>query len=291
MKNKLELAARGALLLAAMIWGGTFVVLKNTIDVIPFCEVLAIRFSVAFLLLSAIFHKKLKNINKEYIWQGAIIGLCLFLAYYTQTIGLKYTTPGKNAFLTAFYCVMVPFLFWIVKGSKPAVYNLVATVVAVAGIGFVSLDGSLSMGYGDGMTLVGGFFYAAHIVAVSCFAKEKDPVLITVIQFFFCAVFNWSLSLMTEEITFAFSLPQVGGIAFLAVCGTGAALLLQNVGQKYTNPSAASILLSLESVFGVMFSLMMGAETLSIRVASGFLLIFVAVIISETGFPFKKKSE
>ncbi len=291
MKNKLELAARGVLLLAAMIWGGTFVVLKNTIDSIPFCEVLAIRFSVAFLLLSAIFHKKLKNINKEYIWQGAIIGLCLFLAYYTQTIGLKYTTPGKNAFLTAFYCVMAPFLFWIVKGSKPAVYNLVATVVAVAGIGLVSLDGRLSIGYGDGMTLVGGFFYAAHIVAVSCFAKKKDPVLITVIQFFFCAVFNWSLSLMTEEMTFAFSLPQVGGIAFLAVCGTGAALLLQNVGQKYTNPSAASILLSLESVFGVMFSLMMGAETLSIRVASGFLLIFVAVIISETGFPFKKKSE
>ena len=281
MKNKTELAARGALLLAAIIWGGTFVVLKSAIDAIPFCEVLAIRFSTAFILLSVIFNKKLKQINKEYIWQGAIIGLCLFLAYYTQTIGLKNTTPGKNAFLTAFYCVMVPFLFWLVRGRKPQAHNIIATVIAVCGIGLVSLDGNLTIGFGDGMTLVGGFFYAAHIVAVSSFTDEKDPVLITIIQFLFCAIFFWSLSLCTEEITFAFSASQLGELGFLAVCGTGMALLLQNVGQKHTNPSAASILLSLESVFGVAFSLILGAEVLSLRVGFGFLLIFIAVLISE----------
>lgn len=288
MKSKNDLAARCALLLAAMIWGGTFVVLKNTIDAIPFSEVLAIRFTTGFVLLSLIFHKRLKKINGEYIWQCGIIGLCLFLAYYTQTIGLKHTTPGKNAFLTSFYCVMVPFLFWLVKGKRPAIYNLVATVVAVAGIGLVSLDGGLSMGFGDGMTLVGGFFYAAHIVAVSSFASDKDPIVVTALQFFFCAVFTWSVSLLTEDISFAFTLPQIGGLAFLAVFGTTVALLLQNVGQKYTNPSAASILLSLESVFGVGFSLLMGAEALGLRTATGFALIFIAVIISETGFPFRK---
>ena len=107
--------AKIALLGAALIWGTSFVVMKNSVDVFPTPILLGMRFSLGCGVLCIVFYKKLKLLNKQYFIQGGIIGCALFLAYFTQTLGLTDTTPGKNAFLTAAYCVMVPFILWAVK--------------------------------------------------------------------------------------------------------------------------------------------------------------------------------
>ncbi|HEX2926546.1 MAG TPA: DMT family transporter [Ruminiclostridium sp.] len=278
-----------ALFCAAFIWGSSFFIMKDTVDIFSPHILLGFRFTIACLLLCVIFCRKLKEINFEYLWKGGIIGVFLFLGYSMQTIGITKTTPGKNAFLTAIYCVIVPFLFWVVNKSKPDIYNYSAAIICLAGIGLVSLTGSFTIGTGDAFTLLGGFIYAAHLVAVAKLGKGKDPIIITIIQFGFAAIFSWIVGFTTEKLPDALGIQNVAGLLYLAVFATAVALLFQNIGQKHTHPSAAAIILSLESVFGVMFSIIFYGEHLTARLVSGFLLIFIAVIISETKLSFLKK--
>ncbi len=279
-----------ALFFAAFIWGSSFFIMKDTVDVFPPHILLGFRFTIACILLSAVFYRRLRNINFESLWKGGVIGIFLFLGYSTQTIGITNTTPGKNAFLTAIYCVIVPFLFWIVNKSKPDIYNYTAAVICLTGIGLVSLTGSFTVGIGDAFTLLGGFIYAAHLVAVAKLGRGKDPIILTIIQFGYAGVFSWIIGLTTEHLPTEVSIQNVTGLLYLAVFATAAALLFQNIGQKYTHPSAAAIILSLESVFGIMFSIIFYGEKLTVRLAWGFLLIFIAVIISETKLSFVKRS-
>jgi len=288
-QSKKKLISTASLFMAALIWGSSFFIVKNTVDVFPTNILLGIRFTVGFLLLALIFMKRFRQIDKGYIWRGALLGLFLFLGYCLQTIGLTDTTPGKNAFLTAVYCVLVPFLFWAVDRSRPDAYNILAASVCIAGIGLISLTRQFTIGFGDGLTLISGLFYAIHIVAVSKFGKHRDMILLTILQFGFAAIFSWILGLSLETFPTAVSLETIGGIAYLAVFATTLGLLLQNIGQKRAHPATASIILSLESVFGVAFSVAFYGEILTPKLAVGFLLVFLAVIISETKLSFLRR--
>lgn len=260
--------------------------MKDTVDVFPPYILLAFRFTIASILLSVIFWRKLKQINRDYIWKGGVIGLFLFLGYSTQTIGITETTAGKNAFLTAIYCVIVPFLFWLVDRSKPDIYNFIAAFVCILGIGLVSLKGDFTVGYGDAFTLLGGFLYAGHLVAVAKLGKGKDPIILTILQFAYAAIFSWCMGLIFEKYPASWEIANMIGLLYLAVFATAVALLFQNIGQKWTHPSAAAIILSLESVFGVLFSVIFSGEQLTLKLIIGFILIFAAVIISETKLSF-----
>ena len=280
---------RVALLTAALIWGSSFIVMKNAVEGVPVFMLLGIRFTVGCLLLMLILHRRLKTIGKKQLLHGAVVGTLLFAAYTVQTFGLRETTPGKNAFLTAVYCVLVPFVNWVIFRRRPTGWNWLAAVMCLAGIGLVSLEGDLTMNRGDALTLVGGVFYALHLVAVSRFGEEDDPVMLTMLQFGASALWCWGLSLMTESMPNPFPTNAWFELAYLAVFATTAALLLQNVGQSVTPAAPAAILLSLESVFGVAFSVMLGAEGLTAQLVCGFALIFLAVMASETQFSFLRK--
>ncbi|HWT75808.1 MAG TPA: DMT family transporter [Mobilitalea sp.] len=289
-KSTRNLGAKIALFGAALIWGGSFLIVKNSMDVMQPHMLLAFRFTVGCVLLGIIFHKRLRLLNKDYLIKGGIIGVFLFLGYSLQTIGITDTTPGKNAFLTSVYCVLVPFIFWAVDKKKPDIYNILAAFVTIIGIGLVSLNGGFSIRMGDSLTLVSGFVYAFHVVAVAKFGKDKDPILLTILQFAYAAVFSWIVALLYEDFPTQWSPQTISGLIYLAVFATAVALLLQNVGQKYTNPAPAAILLSLESVFGVFFSVIFYHEKITMKLFIGFLFIFLAVIISETKLSFLSKN-
>ena len=280
--------ANMALFVAALIWGSSFIIMKNSVDVFMPFTLLAIRFTIGTFALSLIFCKRLKNVDKGHIKSGIIIGVCLFVAYGTQTIGITDTSPGKNAFLTAIYCVIVPFLFWITNRKRPDGYNFVSAFMCILGIGLVSLTETLTIGFGDVFTLLGGFFYAVHMIAIVSCSRDKDPVLLTILQFAVATVLAWIMSLLFESFPSQVPANSIFGLAYLGVFPTAVAMLFQNIGQKYTNPTSAGIIMSLESVFGVMFSVMLGAEALTPRIILGFVVIFVAVIVSETKLSFLK---
>ena len=284
--QKAAILAKIALFAAALIWGSSFILVKNVVDQLPPHFLLAFRFTGGTIILGAIFYKKLKLITWDYLWRGAVIGLFLFLAYSTQTIGITDTTPGKNAFLTAIYCVLVPFLFWIIGKNKPDIYNVVAALLCIAGIGLVSLTQDLTIRFGDMFTLIGGFFYAAHMVAIATAGKGKDPILLTILQFATAGILAWATGFTFETMPSSLPLTSIFELGYLTVFATSLCLLFQNIGQKNTNPSSAAIILSLESVFGVVFSLLFFHEQLTGRVLIGFVLIFIAVILSETKLSF-----
>ena len=286
--NFVRRAAKPMLFAAAFIWGSSFFIMKNALDAIPVQYLLAIRFTMGALLLALVCWKRWKNVTKDYLWRGAIIGGCLYLAYSIQTYGLALTTPSKNAFLTAVYCVIVPFLYWLFVGVKPDRYNILAAALCVGGVGLVSLGGDLSVNLGDALTLLCAIFYAAHIVAAAKVSPRKDIYLLTVFQFAFAALYAWIGGALTESFpTQALADPQVIlPLCYLGVMATTVALLFQNVGQVNSDPASAAVILSLESVFGVLCSVVFADDTVSVRMAVGFVMIFVAVVCSETKFSF-----
>jgi len=285
-KSKINISAKLALFGATLIWGSSFLMVKTSMDVMQPYTLLAVRFTIGCILLCVIFHKRLKKLNKEYFIKGTILGTFLFIAYSLQTIGITDTTPGKNAFLTAIYCVLVPFFFWATDKKKPDVYNIIAALITMVGIGLVSLSGELSIRMGDALTLAGGVVYAIHMVAVAKFSQERDPILLTILQFGSAAVNSCVAAFLFEDMPTAWQMEDILGVLYLAVFATAVALLLQNIGQKYTNPSSASIILSLESVFGVIFSVIFYHEKVTNKSLFGFCLIFIAIIISETKLNF-----
>lgn len=287
MNGQRSFLGRLALLSAALIWGSSFFVMKNAVASIPVLMLLGIRFTVGCALLCLLFPRRLRQLNRRLLGHGALLGVLLFTAYVAQTYGLKGTTPGKNAFLTAVYCVLVPFMSWAVVRRAPTKWNWLAAVTCLGGIGLVSLNEALTINTGDALTLLGGVVYAAHMVAVSRYGSREDPVLLTTIQFGTAALCSWALSLLTESPAATFALlPSLGTsclveLIYLSVFATTAAMLLQNVGQSVTPAAPASILLSLESVFGVLFSVIFYHEQVTPRLVGGFGLIFAAVLVSE----------
>lgn len=282
--------ARPLIVLATLIWGSTFVIMKSTLDTVPTFYLLAFRFTAGAAILGVVFWKKWRLMDRSYLAGGAVMGTFLFVAYSTQTFGLMGTTPGKNAFLTAVYCVIVPFLYWIVSHRAPDKFNVAAALLCITGVGLVSLTSEFSMGWGDVLTLISGFVYACHIVAVARNAQGKDIFLLTAVQFAVTAVWAWVFALLFEDFPLAMTSGALGSLVYLAVAATAGALLFQNVGQKYTPPATAAVLLALEAPFGVGFSVLAGSETLTAPMVMGFLLIFVAILCSETKFSFLRRA-
>ncbi len=287
----LKKAARPLIVVATLIWGSTFFIMKDTLDDVDLMFLLAFRFTFAAVLLALVFWKRWKGIDPSYWWRGGLMGVFLFAAYAVQNYGLMDTTPGKNAFFTAVYCVIVPFLYWAVDRSRPDKFNVLAAALCVAGIGFVSWDGGLALSMGDLMTLCGGFLFACHIVAVSKFSQGRDIFILTVIQFASTALCCWVGTALTGGFPSGGLPAQAWGVLlYLAVAATALALLFQNIGQKYTDPSSAAVLLALEAPFGVAFSVLFTEESPTPFMYFGFALIFVAVVCSETKFDFLRRS-
>ncbi len=289
--KKKEMLGRGALLLTTMIWGTSFVIMKDTLESVPTLWLLAIRFTGAAALMALFGARRLKTIDRGYLRGGVRMGVCLFVAYILQTYGLVYTTPGKNAFLTASYCVLVPFLWWFFNRRRPDIYNIAAAVLCFVGMGLVSVQTGFTIGIGDALTICCGLFYALHIIATAKAAETRDPVLLSMLQFAVAAVLCWIIAPAVSPFPKQVPASAWYSIAYLCVVCTGVCFLLQTVGQKYTPPSAVAVILTLESVFGTILSVLFYHERLTLRVASGFALIFVAVLISETKLRFLRREK
>lgn len=179
----MKLLAKPMLFAAAIIWGTSFFIMKNALDALPPFYLLAIRFTAGAVLLALIAWKKWQIFTWDHLWRGAVMGAFLFLAYSIQTFGLTLTTPSKNAFLTAVYCVLVPFLSWAVIRVRPDRFNIAAALLCVTGVGFVSLTEELTINArrpadpggrlflcqpycGGGQGLTGKGYHSAHCVPV-----------------------------------------------------------------------------------------------------------------------------
>ncbi|WP_225432856.1 MULTISPECIES: DMT family transporter [Bifidobacterium] len=285
--------ARLMLLVNAAVWGSGYTILKHIQATVPTQWMMAIRLSSAALIMGVIFLPRLRRIRLgRLVVPGIILALTYWLGFLFQLKGLETIPPGRNAFLTDTYCVMVPFLIWAITRRRPNWQHMLAAVVCIVGIGFVSLGGGaavgvLEIGAGDVYTIIGAFFFAANLVAVGILARKFDPVALMFMEFVFtAALFLGGASLLEGA-------PQPGwarwdlvaGFAYLVIGSTIIAQIFQTVAIKFVPTSQASIILSTESIFGVLMSVIFYGERLTTSTVCGFALIFCAILLSELHLP------
>lgn len=281
--TKREILADSLLLLTALIWGCAFAVVKNALDSFPPGAIIAMRYLIAAAITGILFRRHLKELTRGDVARGALVGLLLFGAYIVQTTGLQYTTAGKNAFLTTVYVLLVPFGCALLFHQKLQKSNLIAAVMMLVGIGLLSLDGQGGgLNPGDILTLICGFLFAGHIIAVEQCQKKTNTYALIVLQFAFCALYAGLYNRIFERgMPLAFTPGSIGGLLYIAVFSTTIGMSLQNIGQSMAPASHAVILLSLESVFGVLFSCLLLGEKVTPQMGVGFAVIFAALLFSE----------
>lgn len=283
-KNTIAILSSLGMLITTAIWGFAFVVVKDTVDTVPPVYMMAFRFTIATIGLTLICVKKIKKINPSILLHGGIIGLCLFLAYLLQTIGIQYTTAGKNAFLTTVYVIFVPLILWLFTRKFPGIRIIIASILALVGVALLTLQDSLTMNKGDVMTLFCGIFFALQIIFIAHYNATEDAILLTIVQLATAALLSWILAPFLdgpaplEQLTNTRTLLS---ILYLGIFSTLVAFLLQNVCQKHTHTSVAAIILSLEAFFGVVFSWIFLGETLTPTMIVGCILLFLAIVLSE----------
>ena len=295
MKNQIKSSL--LLLLATVIWGSAFVSQKIGMDHIgPFTFQAVRSFMAVIGLLPVIYlldqHKKdgstyIRRWKDKKLWTGGLLcGIPLFLACNLQQLGLVEADSGKSAFLTAMYIVIVP-LIGIFRKRKPS--PAIPFSVALAVFGLYALTGAGGQVTVTDLLLIGcALMFALQITFVDIFAPDVDALRLNTIQVLICAVLSTVVMFITES-------PTLGGIAqaWLPLAHTGflsmgAAYSLQIVGQKHLEPSTASLIMSLESAFALLFGWLILGDRLTTWEAIGCICIFIAVILSQ--IPVKKKS-
>lgn len=281
MKNK-GLWGRLALLTTALIWGTSFVIMKSALDTIGTMWLLSIRFTGAAVPLCLIGWRRIRTMNRRAVRGCVLMGLCLAAAYIVQTYGLVYTTPGKNAFLTNVYCVMVPFMAWAVYKRRPSAAHVLGAVLCLVGIGFVSLNGlSGGVNIGNILTLMCGVFYAGQIIVLEQYTGEADALSLTALQFAAAAVVCWIGALLFERAPAALTDADWLTLGYLSLFCTALCFFLEAWGMQYTPGTTAAVLMTLEAVFGVLTSVLFYHEAMTGRLVLGFALIFAAVLVTE----------
>lgn len=297
MSKKLQ--GNAMLLLTALIWGSSFVAQRAGMDYIGPYTFNGLRSIIGGIVLIPVIlllqklnsgsagetedHKQESDRKKErkYLIMGGIsCGVILFVASSLQQIGMVYTTAGKAGFITALYIVLVPiFGFFIGKKVKPIIWVCVA--LAVSGLYLLCVSEEFSISKGDLLVMLCALAFSIHILVIDHFSPKTSGVKMSCIQFFVCGLISIPLMFLFEQPDWGNILQCWLPICYAGVLSCGVAYTLQIVAQKNTDPTIASLLLSLESVFAVIAGVLILHEQLSIKELIGCIIMFAAIIISQ----------
>ena len=281
------------LVLVTIIWGSGFVASQAAIDGgYSSSFIMFGRFTIAALVVGCFFRKKLQHFTRAELLKSVISGLLLFTSFLVQTIGLRYTTPSKNAFLTATNVVMVPFIYWVLAKKRPSIAAFFSAVICFAGVSILSVDFSEGMAFqaGDLLSLLCAFFFALHMVVIDRFAARMDALRLTFGQLTGAALCGLLLCLIRFPQTLGdLKLLTVGGVAgtgalailYLGLFSTCLCYFLQTHAQVHVEASKTAIILCMESVFGTLFSILFGYENLKLTMVLGGLMILFSILFAE----------
>ena len=280
--------ARGnfLLLLTAMIWGSSFVAQSAGADLISPAFFNGTRMLLGSLLLSPLAIYRMRRYvpassRRTLLLGGACCGVLMFTGSYIQQTGIAYTTAGKAGFLTAIYVVLVPVLgIFLKKNPRPILW--VSVALACVGLYFLCFtDKTFSLAMGDAAMLGGAVMFALHIMVVDHFSPLVDGVCLSFVQFLTAGSLGMVVAFITEQPSFAALSAAAVPILYTGVFTMGVAYTLQIVAQKDTDPTVASLILCMESVFAVVFGWLILHETLSLREGVGSVFMFVAILLAQ----------
>jgi len=287
------------LLLTAFIWGTSFVSQKLGMNYVEPFTFGASRFLLgALVLLPLIFifdAAKKKKMNqtdssnrenepvynrKDLIIGGTLCGCALFCGVSLQQWGLVYTTAGKAGFITALYIVLVP-LIGLFMRKKVEIYTWIGVVLAVVGLYLLTIKEGFSMEIGDAIVLAGTLFWALHIIIVDSFTAKTESLKLSCIQFVITGILSLIAALIFENPNIKAIIDCAGPILYTAIMVVGVAYTLQIIGQRYTSPTVASLIMSLEAVFSAISGAIFLKESMTPKEIIGCILVFIAVVLTQ----------
>lgn len=277
MKKYLAIAG---LIAVTVIWGGGFVASDMALESLRPFQIMTVRFLLASVIMGAAGARELKGVDFKEVRAGILMGCALFIGFSFQIVGLQYTTPSKNAFLTALNVVMVPFIAFVILKKKISIKSIIGAVMAIVGVGLLSLEKNLTLGIGDALTLVCAAGFAFQIFLTSEFVKKYRAVVLNFVQMLTAVALSLASLVLFGETEFRVSVKGWLSVLYLGVVSTALCYLLQTASQRYVDETKAAIILSMESVFGTLFSILILHEQVTFRMVCGCVIILAAVIIS-----------
>ena len=277
------------LLSAALIWGFAFVAQVVGMDTVGPFTFNGVRFVIGSLALLPFlyFHREEKSPVSTYIplWAAFLmVGIPLFLGATLQQVGLQYTTASKASFLTANYLLMVPIAGLFL--GQPLLRNyLIGAILAMTGVYFISITEDLTISYGDGLMLICAMAFTLQIHMLNYLTQRFSPVLLSAGQFMVTGLLNLLLAFLFETPTLAGLQGAAWPILYTGILSTSVAYTLQAVGQKYMPPTEASMILSMEMVFGGISGILFLDESFTLRQTIGVIAMTCGVFLSQIPSP------
>lgn len=280
------------LIATAFIWGCAFVAQSVAMDYVGPWTFTCVRSWIAGFVLLAVIRFLDSAGMAVNDWKGAlkpgiIVGLALTAASMLQQIGIQYTTVGKAGFITALYVVLVP-IFSSLLGRKVSSRIWISAGIAAFGLYLLCMQGGLSLRQGDFLVFLCAIAFAVHILVIDSFQKV-DGARMSCIQFFTVGIVTTIPMLVLEHPDLSSLLAAAGPILYAGILSSGAGYTLQILGQKHADPSVASILMSLESVFSVLAGFLFLHQAMSAKELAGCALMFGAIVLAQ--IPEKKTAE
>ena len=272
-----------ALVLVTVIWGSGFIATEYAIaSRMDASLIMALRFLLGAACVGAFCYRQIAKCDKACILHGCIAGVILFGAFYTQTLGQSATTVSNAAVITASNVVMIPLIEWALYKKRPGAKVLLMCLVAMLGILLLTFDftAGLAFGAGDLLVLLCAFLFAMQIVYVGRTCNDHDPLMITFWQLLAAGVAGTVVFLaIRPEVSKDNIRLGILPVVYLALFSTCVCYALQTWAQKNVPPAPAGVILSMEGLFGTLFSLLLGLEAFRWSIAAGGALIMTAVIV------------
>jgi len=280
-ERRTSLLATAALLGITACWGSTFFLIHDLLDRLPTLDFLAVRFSIAGVLLLLVAPRAVARLSPAARRQALVLGVLYGVAQILQTAGLAHTPASVSGFVTGMYVVATPLFAAVLLGSRVTRTTWLAVLLAVAGLAVLTLDG-LSVGYGEALTLVAAMLYALHIVGLGAWSSSRDALGMSILQ-----VVTVAVICLLASAPHGIELPDNGrdwlSVVYMAIFPAALALLAQTWAQAHLPPTRTAIVMSMEPVFAALFAVLLGGESASLRMVGGGLMVLAAMLIVEIG--------
>lgn len=293
-QNKNKIFGNIMLLSCAIIWGFALVAQRTASDTLgPFAFdglrfFLATAVLIITLIISEFANKKRgsKSVswNKSTVFGGILCGIALFFGNNLQQIGVAQTSVGKASFITAIYIVIVPLLGLLMR-RRPSLKSCYAIIIALIGFYLMCMNGTAGFNVGDTAVLGSAFMISFQIVFVDIFVLECDPIKLTLVQFITASVMSVPAMAIEGFPSVASINANIIAVLYVGILSAGVAFTLQTAGQRYTAPSTATLIMSLESAIGMLGGILILHESYTVRELLGCLLVFVSVFIAQFSIP------
>lgn len=275
------LKAELMLFVVTIFWGSSYLFMKMGLGTLGEFNLIALRFGLAFILAALLFHKRLLQVDARTLKYGALLGFLLLGVFTCITFGLKTTTTSNAGFLVALTVIFVPMIDVLVFRKKVAPPQAFGTILAIAGIGLLTLNSSLRIQPGDFLCILSAVFYAVQILLTGKAVKTCDSLSIGILQLGFAGGYALVLSALFETPSLPSSMSGWVAILALGLFCSACGFILQPIAQKYTTPTRTGLIFSMEPVFAALFGYWFVGEKLSMQGYTGAALVLLGIVASE----------